>query len=116
METVKDEEGKDKIVWSEVEPRTEWARLDKDNNLVHLDMDLCAQGPANVYTALAIGVWNAAVKAEREACAKTKAGKPRELKPVGRGMLLDEQQFCFDKGWREGAASVRAAIRNRGNT
>jgi hypothetical protein len=53
---------------------------------------------------------------EREACAKTRAGKPRELKPVGAGMLLDEQQFCFDKGWREGAASVRAAIRNRGNT
>ena len=50
---------------------------------------------------------------EREACAKTKAGKPRELKAVGRGMLLDEQQFCFDKGWREGAASVRAAIRAR---
>jgi hypothetical protein len=61
METAKDEEGKDKIVWSEVEPRTEWARLDKDNNLVHLDMDLCAQGPANAYTALAIGVWNAAL-------------------------------------------------------
>jgi len=50
---------------------------------------------------------------EREACAKTKAGKPRELKPVGRGAFLDEQQFCFDKGWREGAASVRAAIRAR---
>jgi hypothetical protein len=53
---------------------------------------------------------------EREVCAKTKAGKPRELKAVGRGTLLGEQQFCFDKGWREGAASVRAAIRNRGNT
>ncbi len=52
--------------------------------------------------------------AEREACAKTRAGKPRELKPVGRGAFLDEQQFCFDKGWREGAASVRAAIRARG--
>ena len=50
---------------------------------------------------------------EREICSKTRATKPRELKPVGRGMLLDEQQFCFDKGWREGAASVRAAIRNR---
>jgi hypothetical protein len=61
METVKDEEGKDKIVWSQVEPRTEWARLDKDNNLVHLDMDLCDQSTANVYTALAIGVWNAAL-------------------------------------------------------
>jgi hypothetical protein len=53
---------------------------------------------------------------EREACAKTKAGKPRELKPVGRGTLLGEQQFCFDKGWREGAASVRAAIRAIGET
>jgi hypothetical protein len=53
---------------------------------------------------------------EREACAKTKAGKPRELKAIGRGSLLGEQQFCFEKGWREGAASVRAAIRERGNT
>ena len=53
---------------------------------------------------------------EREQCAKTKAGKPRELKAVGRGSLLDEQQFCFEKGWREGAASVRAAIRARGKT
>jgi hypothetical protein len=54
------------------------------------------------------------VLAEREACAKTKAGKPRKLKAVGLGTLLDEQQFCFDKGWCEGAASVRAAIRARG--
>jgi hypothetical protein len=53
---------------------------------------------------------------EREECAKTRAAKPRELKPVGRGAFLDEQQFCFDKGWREGAASVRAAIRARSNT
>ena len=52
--------------------------------------------------------------AEREACGRVKAERPRKLKPVGRGMLLDEQQFCFDKGWREGAASVRAAIRARG--
>lgn len=55
-----------------------------------------------------------AIAAEREACSRVKAAKPRKLKPVGRGMLLDEQQFCFDKGWREGAASVRAAIRARG--
>jgi hypothetical protein len=57
-----------------------------------------------------------AIADEREACAKTKSGKPRELKAVGRGSLLGEQQFCFEKGWREGAASVRAAIRARGNT
>ena len=53
---------------------------------------------------------------EREACSRVKAAKPRKLKPVGRGTLLDEQQFCFDKGWREGAASVRSAIRARSNT
>jgi hypothetical protein len=63
METAKDEEGKDKIVWDFVKPGSEWARIDKDNNLVHLDMDLCAQGHANAYTALAIGVWNAAIEA-----------------------------------------------------
>ena len=51
METVKDEEGNDKVVWDYAEPGSEWARVDKDLNLVHLDMDLCAQGPANVYTA-----------------------------------------------------------------
>jgi len=53
---------------------------------------------------------------EREACSRVKAAKPRKLKPVGSGRLLDEQQFCFDKGWREGAASVRSAIRARSNT
>ena len=53
---------------------------------------------------------------EREVCSRMRAAKPRELKPVGRGTLLDEQQFCFDKGWREGAASVRSAIRARSNT
>jgi hypothetical protein len=101
METIKDEDGNDKVVWDysapivgpynypiqsngrlSVDPMTgnvgvgkseeyklvasnstEWARVDKDNNLVHLDMDLCAKGPANAYTALAVGIWNAAIEA-----------------------------------------------------
>jgi hypothetical protein len=42
---------------------TEWARIDKNLKLVHLDMDLCAKGPANAYTALAVGIWNAAIEA-----------------------------------------------------
>jgi hypothetical protein len=83
METIKDENGNDKVVWQYVdnEPQvvmwsgppttdwiayghgnTEWARLDKDLKLVHLDMDLCAKGPANAYTALAVGIWNAALE------------------------------------------------------
>ena len=41
---------------------TAWAKIDKNLKLVHLDMDVCAKSPANVYTALAIGVWNAALK------------------------------------------------------
>ena len=95
METVKDEEGNDKVVWDYVEPGSEWARVDKDLNLVHLDMDLCAQSPANVYTALAIGVWNAAVKAEREACAK----------------VVEDLEGCAQY-----FPHVPDIIRNRGNT
>ena len=96
METVKDEEGNDKVVWDYAEPGSEWARVDKDLNLVHLDMDLCAQSPANVYTALALGIWNAATKAEREACAKVCFGF-EGADPLG--VSLD----CAE------------AIRNRGN-
>jgi len=57
-----------------------------------------------------------AMKLEREANSKARAGKPRQLPPVGMGMLHGEQQHCFEKGWKEGAAAVRAAIRARGNT
>lgn len=41
---------------------TEWAQVDKDNNVTHLDMDLCAKGPHNAYTALAIAIWNKAIE------------------------------------------------------
>ena len=49
---------------------TEWARVDKDLNVTHLNMELCAKGPQNVYTALALAIWNKAIAQEREACAK----------------------------------------------
>jgi hypothetical protein len=51
-------------------PTTEWARVDKDLNVTHLDMELCAKGPQNVYTALALAIWNKAIAQEREACAR----------------------------------------------
>ena len=51
-------------------PTTEWARVDKDLNVTHLDIDLCAKGPQNVYTALALAIWNKAIAHEREECAK----------------------------------------------
>ncbi|NDD14947.1 MAG: hypothetical protein EB072_20520, partial [Betaproteobacteria bacterium] len=47
------------------------AKIDKNLKLVHLDMDVCAKSQANVYTALAIGVWNAAL----EEAAKYAAGE-----------------------------------------
>jgi len=53
---------------------------------------------------------------EREKCSRTRAGKPRILPSVGTGALWSEQTYCFDKGWHEGAAAVRKAIRARGTT
>ena len=64
-----------------------------------------------------IKAFEALVRAdEREANSKARAGKPRQLPRRGVGMLHGEQQYCFEMGWKEGAASVRAAIRARGNT
>ena len=54
--------GQEPAAFSFATPATEWARVDKDMNVTHLDMDLCAKGPHNAYTALAVAVWNAAVK------------------------------------------------------
>jgi hypothetical protein len=67
-----------RVMMSKQEPEThvfahstiEWARVDKDLNVTHLDMELCAKGPQNVYTALALAIWNKAIAQEREACAK----------------------------------------------
>ena len=49
---------------------TEWARIDKDMNVTHLDMELCAKGPHNAYTALAMAIWNKAIETEREKVAQ----------------------------------------------
>ncbi len=71
-----------------------WARIDENMVVTHLDMELCAQGPPNMYTALALAIWNKAVETEREACAKV----------------------CDD--WplgRDDVHSIAAAIRARGN-
>ena len=63
------------------------------------------------YTALL-----AEVEALREClagAAKTRAPKPRTLAQVGTGALHGEQQYCFEKGYREGAAAVRKAIASK---
>jgi mannitol-1-phosphate/altronate dehydrogenase len=46
-----------------------------------------------------------------EEAAKKRAKPPRKLPKRGSGALLDEQQHCYELGYREGAAAVRAAIR-----
>lgn len=57
-----DENGKPVIAWREVSEPEAWARVDKDGNVTHLDMDLCAKGPHNAYTALALAIWNKAIE------------------------------------------------------
>lgn len=52
--------------------------------------------------------WQAAT----DRAGKTRARKPRALSVYGTGALYGEQQYCFECGWREGAAAVRKAIRN----
>ena len=43
-------------------PNQTWATVDKDLNVTYLDMELCARGPQNAYTALALAVWNKAIE------------------------------------------------------
>ncbi len=61
-----------------------------------------------------VGHMRQQIAAEREANSKARAGKPRQLPRLGTGALQGEQQCCFEMGWKEGAAAVRAAIRARG--
>ena len=110
------------IEYTFTSPATEWARIDKDMNVTHLDMELCAKGPHNAYTALAMAIWNKAVQEERE-------------KSLRLWMLLDDidtaddiaksddklyRQICQNhqkKRWDIlSEAEVDAAIRARGNT
>jgi hypothetical protein len=39
------------------------------------------------------------------------APKPRELGRCGTGALYSEQQYCYDKGWREAIAAYRKMLR-----
>jgi|GEM_PF-6047242 len=58
------------IAYTFTPPGKEWARIDKDMNVTHLDMELCAKGPHNAYSALAVAIWNKAIETEREECAQ----------------------------------------------
>lgn len=51
-----------------------------------------------------------ALRACLDGVGKTRAPKPRILAQRGTGSLRGEQQYCFEMGYREGAAAVRKAI------
>ena len=51
-----------------------------------------------------------ALRALLDGAAKTRSPKPRTLPTVGTGALHGEQQYNFEKGYREGASAVRKAI------
>ena len=53
----------------------------------------------------------AALTVALEGAAKARAPKPKRLKPVGTGALLEEQQYNYDKGYEDGVRAVRSAIR-----
>ena len=113
----------------------EWARIDKDMNVVHLDMDLCAKGPHNAYTALAMAIWNKAIETEREKVAQWMMTKGYA---TGHGDsiedLMKELEWQIRESEREACAKVcdvlsvhpkyasditklaATAIRARGNT
>ena len=48
-----------------------------------------------------------------DALTRIRAPKPRELSVCGSGGLHDEQQFCYELGYREGIAALRKAQRER---
>lgn len=51
------------------------------------------------------------MKEQLESLLKKKAPKPRELPTCGTGGLHGEQQYCFEKGWKEGIAAYRKMLR-----
>lgn len=68
-----------------------WAHIDENMVVTHLDMELCAQGPPNMYSALALAIWNKAVETEREACAR----------------VCENMDWCYDDK-RDFAEAIRA--------
>jgi len=50
-------------------------------------------------------------KDELESILRQHAPKPRELPRYGSGGLHDEQQNCFEAGWKEGIAAFRKMLR-----
>ena len=47
----------------------------------------------------------------QEKLIRVRAAKPRELPQCGFGSLHDEQQYCYELGYREGIAALRKAQR-----
>jgi hypothetical protein len=85
----------------------EWARIDKGMNVIHLDMELCAKGPHNAYTALAMAIWNKAIETERE---KVAAWMTQQGYATGHGDtiedLLKELEWQIRESEREACAKV----------
>jgi hypothetical protein len=103
------------IEYTFTSPATEWARVDKDMNVTHLDMELCAKGPHNAYTALAMAIWNKAIETERE---KVAAWMMRQGYATGHGDtvedLLKELEWQIRESEREACAKVVEAIDRNG--
>ena len=95
------------ITWGHSNTSEIWARVDKDGNVTHLDMELCAKGPHNAYTALAMAIWNKAIETERE---KVAAWMMRQGYATGHGDtvedLLQELDWQIREQEREACAKL----------
>lgn len=56
---------------------------------------------------------NIMIQHERDKCSAARAPNNHKLAPCGTGAFLSDQQYCFDKGWKMGAAAVRKEISRR---
>lgn len=68
----------------------------------------CRAGGGEHEKTFAFRAWEAAMNR----AATKRVPKPRELPQVGTGALLGEQQYCFDKGWKEGVVALRKMLRS----
>lgn len=42
---------------------------------------------------------------------RVRTNKPKQLRQCGTGALLSEQQYCYDRGYRDGVAALRRSQR-----
>jgi hypothetical protein len=69
----------------------------------------CRAGGGTYEKTFAFRAWEAAT----DRATSKRGPKPRNLPVVGTGALYGEQQYCFERGWKEGIAAFRKMLKAR---